>query len=395
MNLTRYPELPPIPEIVRTQPGWWRRLLADPAQARVLWASADRLPLTGPAVTRDGAELVEVTFLAEGAPDTEWLVHLNSLTDRRRETLQPFRLERVPGTELLGGTFLLPADGVFSYRLTDITGLPDDIGTDRTGWREVHGRGGPDPRNPQRMPTPLGGAASVWTGPAAPWADWPVSETDGWAETTRHGVMVRVLPGDERVVVCFDAEHWKGLRLGAAARAAGLRHTLVQVGSGNVEERAATLTDPDRAAERVRLALRTASAVLGRDVRWADVVAGQSFGGLAVGWMLAKHPDLARAGVVQSGSFWHRAAGDWGDEGPGDLLQLLQRGEADSTRPVIVQVGAEEGFMLPLSRAYRDVLLRRGSGNVGYREVRGGHDYAWWRAGLVDALGELERCGYA
>ncbi|MDO5285997.1 MAG: DUF3327 domain-containing protein [Actinomycetia bacterium] len=231
MSLTRYPELPPTPEVLRTQPGWWRRLLTDPAQARALWASADRLPLTGLAVTRGGAELVEVTFLAEGAPGTEWMVHLNTLTDRRRETLLPFRLERVPGAELLGGTFLLPADGVFSYRLTDITGLPDDTGRDRPGWREVHSRGGPDPRNPQRLPTPLGGDASVWAGPAAPWGGWPTSETVDWTQTTRDGVAVRVLPGDERVVVCFDAEHWDGLCLGAAARAAGL-HTLVQVGPG-------------------------------------------------------------------------------------------------------------------------------------------------------------------
>ena len=130
--------------------------------------------------------------------------------------------------------------------------------------------------------------------------------------------------------------------------------------------------------------------VLGREVLHADVVAGESFGGLAVAWLLARHPELVRAGVVQSGSFWHRAGGRWGDEGPGDLLRLLQQGGADVTRPVVVQVGTEEDLLLPLNRAYRDALLQQGA-QLGYREVRGGHDYAWWRAGLIEALGELER----
>lgn len=397
MTLTQHPELPPTPRTgdglpLRVRPEWWRRLVEEPdaSQAGDLYASAERLPLASPATTRGGAELSEVTFLVEGEPGTEWIVHLNGITDRRRETLRPCRLERVPGTRLLGGTFLIPTDAVLSYRLTDVTGLPDDAGGERSGWLEVHRRGIPDPGNPHRMPTPLGGVASVWHGPDAPWSGWPVSEVDGWVETSCDGVTVRVLPGNERVVVCFDAEYWRDLCLGAAVREAGLRHTLVQIGSGTREERAVALTSPEHAAEHLRRGLRAASAVLGREVLHADVVAGESFGGLAVAWLLARHPELVRAGVVQSGSFWHRAGGRWGDEGPGDLLRLLQQGGADVTRPVVVQVGTEEDLLLPLNRAYRDALLQQGA-QLGYREVRGGHDYAWWRAGLIEALGELER----
>ncbi|WP_143114723.1 hypothetical protein [Austwickia chelonae] len=40
------------------------------------------------------------------------------------------------------------------------------------------------------------------------------------------------------------------------------------------------------------------------------------------------------------------------------------------------------------ARAFRDAARTVGH-DVSYREYRGGHDYAWWRHGLTDALDEF------
>ncbi len=383
MKLQRFPELPMTP---RGPGGWPLRLPLARETAEKIWDSQAQLPWVASGRRRTaGVDLVAATFLVEDDA-RDWVVHLTNITDRHREALQPSRLSRIPGTGLAGGTFLLPADGIVSYRLADVTGLPEDIGHTRQGWREVHRRGIADPRNPMRMPTPLGGQASIWCGPAAVWRHWPETELPGWVEKSLGNHTVRVLPGDERVLVVFDGEAWQGLCLGAGLRREGIEHTVVLVDSGQGDLREAQLTNPDAVGEHLRVALRLAGELLGRSIPTADVVAGQSFGGLAVAWLLATHPTLLRAGVVQSGSFWHRGQ-DRDQEG--ELLQLLRRGGGVVSRPVVIQVGAEEDSLLPLNRQYRDVLCQRGAPQPGYREVRGGHDYAWWRCGLVAAVAEL------
>ena len=79
--------------------------------------------------------------------------------------------------------------------------------------------------------------------------------------------------------------------------------------------------------------------------------------------------------------------------GPGDLVRLLRSGGGDVSRPVVVQAGAEEDQIVVHARRYRDALLARGA-KMGYREIRGGHDYAWWRHGILDALVELGDGGH-
>lgn len=69
-------------------------------------------------------------------------------------------------------------------------------------------------------------------------------------------------------------------------------------------------------------------------------------------------------------------------------MRLLRSGGGDVSRPVVVQAGAEENQIVVHARWYRDALLARGA-KMGYREIRGGHDYAWWRHGILDALVEL------
>lgn len=117
---------------------------------------------------------------------------------------------------------------------------------------------------------------------------------------------------------------------------------------------------------------------------------GQSLGGLAVAGLLAGKQELARGGIVQSGSFWYRAGGPRDPEGEGELLERLSAGWGDVSSPVIIQAGTEEDHLLPHARHYRDILIARNAAAVGYREVRGGHDYAWWRHGVIQGLTELD-----
>ena len=53
---------------------------------------------------------------------------------------------------------------------------------------------------------------------------------------------------------------------------------------------------------------------------------------------------------------------------------------------VVVLVGNHEAGMGGLARSFAAAV---GEALVGYREYRGGHDYAWWRYGLSDALDRI------
>ena len=137
----------------------------------------------------------------------------------------------------------------------------------------------------------------------------------------------------------------------------------------------------------------------GQAYEQAYLIAGQSYGGLAVATLCAHYPGLARAGLAQSGSYWFDPLEDPSARGstqghPGSreglLLRQLRQGLGDVDTPMIIQVGTEEGGMRSLSQAYFEVLQSRGARHVSYREVRGGHDYAWWRHGIIDALKQFD-----
>jgi enterochelin esterase family protein len=122
--------------------------------------------------------------------------------------------------------------------------------------------------------------------------------------------------------------------------------------------------------------------------RETTIVAGQSYGGLAAAAVVATRPELAATAIVQSGSFHFRA-----DQPPrppagqrGELLDAL------AGRPVpgrhLVQVGTEEGDMLAGARAFH-AAAQAGGAHAELDVYAGGHDYAWWRTGLFDALDRL------
>jgi enterochelin esterase-like enzyme len=112
-----------------------------------------------------------------------------------------------------------------------------------------------------------------------------------------------------------------------------------------------------------------------------SVLIGQSLGGLATLWLAHRHPDRFGRAVAQSASLWW-AGGD-GQLSGDDVLAAY-----DAVVPPVgffVEVGSEEDGLLAGNRRLREILEGSGA-SFGYREYRGGHDYACWRGGIADGL---------
>ncbi|GAB78963.1 enterochelin esterase [Austwickia chelonae] len=414
------------------------------AAARARWEQWDVLPEVGPVHRVDGCDLVPVTFAWWDQPDErdgDVMLHLSSFTDRHRRHIAPALLGRVGTTGLRQLTYLLPPDGCFSYRLVHRPHIPDDVGATRPGWSGIHQAGVPDPRNPDRLPHPHGSTSSVWTGPRFPahpawtagadddaqagteWIDVPQVGADGVprrhrvaalgtdAQDTHEGPDDVPDAGRRPVLVLLDGQMWDALPTLAALHAQGVSLDVLLVDTAGTEQRGRDLPCPDRAARLVREALAAGCDRLGRVVPAADavVVAGQSYGGLAAASLAVHHPELVGTAIVQSGSFWFSAESPRPEiyrpgrdrtaaaapvaEVRGDLVeQLRSLGRAGvrtaSPARIVVQVGREEDDMVDGARAFRDAARTVGH-DVSYREYRGGHDYAWWRHGLTDALDEF------
>lgn len=190
------------------------------------------------------------------------------------------------------------------------------------------------------------------------------------------------------MLVLFDGEWWEQLGIaGAIARHSGPLTVLVP--SGSLAERAAMLPHPERLLPYLDDELVPAVAeVIGGWDGARTVVAGQSFGGLAAALTACRRPDIARTAIVQSGSF-HFRAGQAGRPPVGQIGDLV---EALSTARLsgrfVVQAGTEEPGMLPAAHAFADAA-RAAGGDVSLHVYSGGHDFAWWRIGLFDALDSL------
>ena len=377
----------------------------DPAARRAAaeaWvASRPRVPVHGRRAEIDGVRCVATTFVAvHGDEAEEVMLHLNSVTDGHRERIEPALMSRLAGTDLWHLTYDLPVDLVASYRIVAGDPIPRDAGATRAGWLEVHRRGRPDPHNPLRLPNPLGETSSVLVGPEARvhpvWTPAPavargvqVDIGDPLGDGPRH-VWLDAPADAEALLVLFDGETWRDLRVEEALRRwDGPRLAVACVANGNLRRRAASLPDPEAVGALLeRGVLPAAARASGR--RWdaGDViVAGQSFGGLAAAGVVVTRPDLARTAIVQSGSFQHRAgrARARGDREPGDLLRGLAGGRLAAGVRIAAQWGTEEAELGAVGRAFVGAAREAGA-EVVEAVYAGGHDYAWWRTGLVDAL---------
>lgn len=120
-----------------------------------------------------------------------------------------------------------------------------------------------------------------------------------------------------------------------------------------------------------------------------NAVAGMSRGGLVAAYLGLRRPDLFRAVIAHSGSFW------WPTPDVGEPGRLAR--DAARTAPSGVRFYLDVGLMetidgpggapsqLTACRDMRAALLQRGL-PVTYREFSGGHDYVNWRHNFPLAL---------
>ena len=444
---TRWRELAPTPVdpcggLLRTAPDWWP---PHPDDNTLAAAAAGGTPVLGETRVVDGVEMREATFLwhddrRHGASPSV-LIHLNTLTDNHRTHISPALATRVPGTSWWAHHVLLPEDALVGYRLVVTREpLPDDAGARRGTWKRVHAEGRPDAFNPDRLHDGFGFVSSLWEGPTASthpeWAateqPWSTSEVSGGGygrSTDLSGTVLNGfdVPGDSArrvtlwqqdlidarqgagcgdgsgstgkeygLLVLLDGEIWRRNdvvgRLGARAAS----WDLLLIDSGDLSMRARDLADPRRSRELLMRCLKAAEE--GRR-RWSPqqvVVAGQSLGGLAAADLVLHRPDVAGRAIAQSASFW-LGSGRRG-EGEGELLAWLRRrrdsGQAGANEPLsarlVVQCGVHEGVLRQGARTAAELLMAEGA-LLGYREERGGHDYAWWRHGLSWGLDAHEQ----
>ncbi|WP_448851589.1 alpha/beta hydrolase-fold protein [Corynebacterium sp. 335C] len=356
-------------------------------------------------------------------PDAPVHLFVNRVTDKDRHELGMMR--RVPGTRLLVRTLELSPTLRASYGFA--------------AGRDARRRGGPrtgpaptrlDPLNP--LPPVArddgGQGLSVLRGPLSPpQEEWeqrdarPVLrgmvlderlplDAGPAGRPLRDCVLYLPSPDDAAgpvpLLVLFDAEDW----FGRMSLPRALEHA---VSAGRIPPVAVLgVANPGRGTRVASLGANDAflASVAGRATSWAETVAasrgvllagrggrflaGQSLGGLSA-LRAAITGEGGYGGVIaQSPSVW------WTPDGrstPADLgsrevdwitAEAARRALPDRPAKVRIQVGCREGLMLPRAHAADQTLRGRGVDST-VSVYDGGHDLAWWRGGLIDALAEL------
>ncbi|EFF79173.1 enterochelin esterase domain-containing protein [Schaalia odontolytica] len=361
---------------------------------------ADGLPIVGPRLVVDGVDAVRVTFQWGAQAAADCYVILNTITDRAREHLDDFCMSIGPGrSDARALVCALPADAILSYQKVIVgpSGLDPSVGTDMGEWIRFLEDARPDSSNPLRVVNGRGAAASLFVGPDAR-VVWPSQDLSApeMRPAREHEIGARIdarlgQTRQRRIVmydgeadptctlILFDGEIWRGNGVGwLPRRYPGLR--VVTIDAGDLDEREAELTDADRVGALLQ-------AVCDETGVGPVMVAGQSYGGLAV-LEAALRSDLSLdCAVAQSPSLW------WGGEqrgvGEGTLMGDLRTGSVRPRRDVHLrlQVGTLEQTMRPVVDDCAQLLQGLGAA-VEVDHYRSGHDVAWWREGLVRALDE-------
>ena len=363
-----------------------------------IYRYAEGLPIIGPRLVVDGVDAVRVTFQWGAQAAADCYVVLNTITDRAREHLEDFCMSIGPGrSDARSLVCALPADAILSYQRVIVGpwGLDPSVGTDMGQWIRFLEDARPDGSNPLRVVNGRGAAASLFVGPDAR-VVWPsqdlsapemraVREQNIAADVSarlsvarQHDVIVHDGDADPTcTLILFDGEIWRGNGVGwLTRRYPGLR--VVTIDAGDLGVREAELTDVDRVAALLQAVCDEAGV-------GPVMVAGQSYGGLAV-LEAALRSDLPLdCAVAQSPSLW------WGGEhrgvGEGTLMGDLRAG---SVRPrsdvqLRLQVGTLEQTMRPVVDSCAELV--RGLGvPVDVDHYCSGHDVAWWREGIVRSL---------
>ena len=363
-----------------------------------IYRYAEGLPIIGPRLVVDGVDAVRVTFQWGAQAAADCYIVLNTITDRAREHLDEFCMSVGPGHgDARSLVCVLPADAILSYQRVIVGpwGLDPSVGTDMGQWIRFLEDARPDGSNPLRVVNGRGAAASLFVGPDAR-VVWPsqdlsapemraVREQNIAADVSarlsvarQHDVIVHDGDADPTcTLILLDGEIWRGNGVGwLTRRYRGLR--VVTIDAGDLGVREAELTDVDRVAALLQAVCDEAGV-------GPVMVAGQSYGGLAV-LEAALRSDLPLdCAVAQSPSLW------WGGGqrgvGEGTLMGDLRAGSVRPRRDVQLrlQVGTLEQTMRPVVDSCAELV--RGLGvpvDVDY--YRSGHDVAWWREGIVRSL---------
>ena len=363
-----------------------------------IYRYAEGLPIIGPRLVVDGVDAVRVTFQWGAQAAADCYIVLNTITDRAREHLDEFCMSIGPGrSDARSLVCALPADAILSYQRVIVGpwGLDPSVGTDMGQWIRFLEDARPDGSNPLRVVNGRGAAASLFVGPDAR-VVWPsqdlsapemraVREQNIAADVSarlsvarQHDVIVHDGDADPTcTLILFDGEIWRGNGVGwLTRRYPGLR--VVTIDAGDLGVREAELTDVDRVAALLQAVCDEAGV-------GPVMVAGQSYGGLAV-LEAALRSDLPLdCAVAQSPSLW------WGGEhrgvGEGTLMGDLRAGSVRPRRDVQLrlQVGTLEQTMRPVVDSCAELV--RGLGvPVDVDHYCSGHDVAWWREGIVRSL---------
>lgn len=323
--------------------------------------------------------ILDVDFLLHPAwPDLSTLVMRPDGADPTRRVLQ----------------VVLPPGLECSYRF-----LRRPVGRRRSGHldelRALLGSGQPDPANHERISNAFdnGTTASVLVLPDA-------LRHPAWDRGTsaRHAVARhRVDLGDRAatllvgpapttaLAVFLDGDLWTD-SLDLARVLARWRRTDLAVLAVPTPER-------ERLPERTWLsdlvvsrALPRVAALLGGMPERVAAV-GQSYGGLAAAGLVVDHREQIGTAVISSGSFWYNGDDESRDSGsPGPLIGEVA-GSALIGARFLVHVGAQEREMVDLTGLFAAAATRAGA-DVQVQTRPGGHDHAWYRHAIVEALEE-------
>lgn len=363
-----------------------------------IYRYADGLPIVGPRLVVDGVDAVRVTFQWGAQAAADCYVVLNTITDRAREHLDDFCMSMGPGQgDARALVCALPADAILSYQKVIVGpwGLDPRVCTDMGEWIRFLDDARPDSSNPLTVVNGRGQLASLFVGPDAR-VVWPSEDLTSpemraaREEDVAANVSARLRVACERrmivhdgeqeptcTLILFDGEIWRGNGVGwLTRRYPGLR--VVTIDAGDLDEREAELTDVDSVVALLRAVCDEAGV-------GPVMIAGQSYGGLAV-LEAALRSDLPLdCAVAQSPSLW------WGGArrgiGEGTLMGDLRAGSVRPRQDVRLrlQVGTLEQTMRPVVDDCVELLRSQGAA-VELDYYCSGHDVAWWREGLVRAL---------
>lgn len=369
------------------------------AEAALMWWAGRPMPDVVP--FEDGSEDDLVTFCWHDGEADQVLLWANRLADET--DLAATLLERVPGTGLWHASYRMPSQWRASYCFLPAGGQerPAWLGEkDQVVLRQVLDRGLPDPRNPTTCRNRAGVEQSVVSGsaaPAQPWSDvreevprgllrrCEVAGRDAWLHVPA-GV-----PDDEPlpVLVVLDGDVWTSsqdlpttLDNLHADGVATPRRTLM-LGSGGRDHRWGELGDAkagvDLVVEVAVPWLRSTLPVLEGPSHVG--VAGQSLGGMTALRVGLRAPEVVGTVLSQSASTWQD---DLSTE-----LDVYASHRAPRPLRVHLSHGSQEWVLAP-GHAVLAQRLHGAGVDVRDRTYCGGHDYAWWRGAVPDAIVELD-----